>query len=115
LRPRPAIIALVIVLLGSSTGLVEALEAAACLYDGRAFSDGARICVQKGVMMTCGLETGHPQWTLVDDKDLSSRCLAPTDGDIRAAHARFHHHQLLQPAAVTSAKCFYFSGKQYCE
>jgi hypothetical protein len=112
---RSKIIALVIMLVSADTGFAQAPGATACLYDGRAFSDGARICVQKGLMMACGVNTGHPQWTLVEDKDLSSHCLAPTDGDIHVAHARFHHHQLFQPAAVTPAKCFYFSGKQYCE
>jgi hypothetical protein len=88
-----------------------------CVYDDRSFSDGARICVQKNLMMACTVTGQKPLWTLVLDKDLSERCLAP----FQDLNARWHHHVVRRqarvdaPLAAPSAPCFTFNGKRYCE
>jgi hypothetical protein len=88
-----------------------------CVYDDRSFSDGAHICVQKNLMMTCNITEQKPMWTLVLDKDLSERCLAP----FQDLNAHWHHHVVRRQARVdaslsrASAPCFTFNGKRYCE
>jgi hypothetical protein len=92
-----------------------------CLYDDRSFSDGADICVQKNLMMTCTITGEKPVWTLVLDKDLSARCLVPFQLHAADLDARWHHHLVRRqarvdaPLAPTSAPCFTFNGKRYCE
>jgi hypothetical protein len=93
----------------------------ACLYDGRSFSDGARICIQRNLMMTCTLEDARPRWTLVLDKELSSYCVTPTlreaQFDAGAPRPRVRHlrPRVAGPATIGPPACFTFSGKRYCE
>jgi hypothetical protein len=92
-----------------------------CIYDDRSFSDGAHICVQKNLMMTCTVSGEKPVWTLVLDKDLSERCLVPFQLHSADLNARWHHHMVRRqaradaPFARASAPCFTFNGKRYCE
>jgi len=92
-----------------------------CVYDDRSFSDGAHICVQKNLMMTCTVSGNKPVWTLVLDKNLSERCLIPLQIHSADLNARRHHHVVPQqaradaPFAPASAPCFTFNGKRYCE
>jgi len=93
----------------------------ACLYDGRSFSDGARICIQRNLMMTCTLEAVRPRWTLVLDKELSSNCVTPTlreaqfDSGAPRPHVRHLRPRIAGPSTIGSPACFTFSGKRYCE
>jgi hypothetical protein len=88
-----------------------------CVYDDRSFSNGAHICVQKNLMMTCTVTEQKPIWTLVLDEALSERCLVP----FQDLNARWHHHVVRRQARVgvpqtpASAPCFTFNGKRYCE
>jgi hypothetical protein len=97
----------------------SALPATPCLYAGRSFSDGARICVQKNLMMTCTLENTGPRWTLVLEKDLSSYCVTPTLNEtglgIATARPRHLRPPITNPVISRSAACFMFNGKRYCE
>lgn len=91
-----------------------------CVYDDRSFSEGAHICVQKNLMMTCTVIGEKPAWTLVLDKDLSERCLVPFQLHTADLNARRHHMVRRQaradaPRAPASAPCFTFNGKRYCE
>jgi hypothetical protein len=84
-----------------------------CVYDGRSFSEGAHICVQKSLMMKCIMNDEKPLWTLVLDKDLGSYCLTSLQRD--AMHiVRRPHPRLAAPASASTA-CFTFNGKHYCE
>lgn len=84
-----------------------------CVYDGRSFSEGAHICVQKNLMMKCIMNDERPLWTVVLDKDLGSYCLTPLQRD--AMHiVRRPHPRLAAPLSGSSA-CFTFNGKHYCE
>jgi hypothetical protein len=93
---------------------------AACLYQSRAYSDGAYICVQKSLMQTCSSDGTRASWKIVTDRDLSERCVGPTAlGDPAAIrrHVRRTHvaRRRSEPAQPASTKCFGFNGKQYCE
>ena len=93
---------------------------AACLYQSRDYSDGAYICVQKSLMLTCSFDGARASWKIVTDRDLSERCMGPTALNAPAAirrHVRRRHvaHRKSEPAQQASTKCFSFNGKQYCE
>jgi hypothetical protein len=93
----------------------------ACIYDDRSFSDGAHICVQKNLMMTCTVTGEKPVWTLVVDKELNERCLVPLQLHTADVDERRHYHAVrriqarVTPMASVSAACFTFNGKRYCE
>ncbi len=91
-----------------------------CLYEGRSYSDGAYICVQKSLMLNCTADVARATWKIVADKDLSERCVTPTTLGTAPAlrrHARRTHvvRRRAEPAQQASAKCFSFNNKQYCE
>jgi hypothetical protein len=88
-----------------------------CLYDSQAFSEGARICVQKNLMMVCSVNDMRPQWNLVQDKELSSYCLAAIETFHRVSRISRPRVHPRQPATASfeSAKCFSFNGRRFCE
>lgn len=91
----------------------------ACLYESRTYSDGAYICVQKSLMLTCTSDSARASWKIVADRDLSSRCETPVALAVplvRRRHARRTQlaRRRIEPAQA-SAKCFSFNNKQYCE
>jgi hypothetical protein len=98
-----------------------ALSRVACVYDDRSFSDGAHICVQKNLMMTCTVTAEKSTWTLVVDKDLSERCLVPFQLHTVDLNSHWRHRvgrrqaRAEPPLAPASAACFTFNGKRYCE
>jgi hypothetical protein len=94
--------------------------APACIYESKSYSDGAYICIQKSLMLNCSSDGARATWKIVADKDLSERCVAPTAlsyPPVTRRHARrmraIRHGA--EPAQQSSAKCFYFNNKQYCE
>jgi hypothetical protein len=93
----------------------------ACVYDDRSFSDGAHICIQKNLMMTCTVTGEKPVWTLVVEKELNERCLVPFQLHTADVNERQHYHAVrrtqarVTPTASASAACFTFNGKRYCE
>jgi Protein of unknown function (DUF1496) len=91
-----------------------------CVYANRAYSDGAFICVQKSLMLSCIADGTRARWNMVADRDLSERCVAPTalsaaPGPRRHGHRPHASRPRIAPVAAASAKCFHFNGKQYCE
>ena len=95
-------------------------SAPACLYANKAYSDGAFICVQKSVMLSCVADGSRARWNMVADRDLSERCVAPTAPGATLAPRRHGHRPhanrpRVAPATAGGAKCFRFNGKQYCE
>jgi hypothetical protein len=92
----------------------------ACLYDSRSYSDGAYICVQKSLMLTCSFDGMRASWKIVADRDISERCVSPVALSVPSLPHRYSHRarmirHRINAAATNSAKCFSFNGKQYCE
>jgi hypothetical protein len=88
-----------------------------CLYESKAYNEGTYISVQR---LMCSSDGARASWKAVGDKDINERCTAPMTfhypAGLRAhghrRHAIFHR---VRPLAAGSAKCFMFTGKQYCE
>ena len=92
----------------------------ACLYESKSYSEGAFICVQKSLMLTCSSDGMHATWKIVTDKDISERCVSPIAlGVPPSPHRHAHRTRVIRhtinPGGASSAKCFSFNGKQYCE
>lgn len=119
--PRIAQRAILLSLFGSAMMLPvagPAHAASACLYQSRSYSEGAFICVQKSLMQSCTADGGRMVWRIVADNDVSGRCTAPTapvQSRNRAAHRTRIARQVIAPTQENSPKCFFFSGKRYCE
>jgi hypothetical protein len=89
-----------------------------CVYDGRSFSEGAHVCVQKSLMMKCIMNDEKPLWTLVLDKDLSNYCVTPLQREATGNQTPQRHiarHSRLATPVTGSTACFTFNGKRYCE
>ena len=91
-----------------------------CLYESKAFSEGAFVCVQKSLMMACTADGGRMSWKVVADKDITDRCTAPTVQHASPeprVYPRWHHYVMRRsrPPVESPAKCFVFNGVQYCE
>jgi len=48
-----------------------------CLYESQSYSDGAYLCVQKSLMLSCSPNNGRLTWQVVADQDLNNLCLGP--------------------------------------
>lgn len=89
-----------------------------CIYDSKTYSDGAYICAQKSMMLTCQTDGVKATWKIVTDKDINDRCIAPI---VRAniTEPRIRRRHYIRPVAIRpadpNAKCFNFNGKRYCE
>ena len=92
----------------------------ACLYESRTYSEGAFVCVQKSLMLTCVADGGHVSWKPVLDKDISDRCTVPTVQHYPPEPPRAHSHRRHVAVSrirlpIDGSKCFWFNGRQYCE
>jgi Protein of unknown function (DUF1496) len=91
-----------------------------CLYESKAYSEGAFVCVEKSLMLTCVSNGDGVLWKPVPDKDINDRCTAPTvrhDPPQPRLHAHRHHYVVrrFHPMVANPAKCFVFNGREYCE
>lgn len=86
-----------------------------CVYASKNYSEGAFLCVQKSIALTCRSDGVQPVWTTVTDKDLTDRCASaePYSRPHRRLRTalRVHHRSF----SIEGAKCFEFNGKRYCE
>ena len=89
-----------------------------CIYQSESYSEGAHLCIHKGLMLGCTANAGRVNWTVVADRELSNLC----GGEYRARLAPRHRHAQRRRAPVVAAappqaaaKCFVFNGKSYCE
>lgn len=48
-----------------------------CVYNSARFSDGAYLCAQKSMMLTCRVDGTKATWTIVTDKEINEKCTAP--------------------------------------
>jgi Protein of unknown function (DUF1496) len=91
-----------------------------CLYESKAYSEGAFVCVQKSLMLSCTADGGHMSWKPVADREISDRCTAPTVQyvpPVPRVQAHRHHYagRRVHPLVAGPAKCFVFNGREYCE
>jgi hypothetical protein len=104
----------------SGLAAAEPMQSPSCLYDSKSYSDGAYICVQKSLMLTCSSDGTRASWKIVADKDVSERCVSPIALSVPPQPHKYSHRahfirHRTSAAAINSAKCFSFNGKQYCE
>jgi Protein of unknown function (DUF1496) len=91
-----------------------------CLYESKAYSEGAFVCVQKALMLTCTADGARVSWKPVADKDINDRCTAPMvqhyppEPRLRA-HRHHYVVRRFHPLVANPAKCFVFNGREYCE
>ncbi len=125
----PRLSALFAVLTLALPGLCPIQAAAAtplCIYDGNSFSEGAHICAQASLVMTCSIVADRPVWKVVTDREISRLCVTPSR-DATGYRERRHvvrrsPANIAAPPADTavapgggSGKCFTFNGKRFCE
>jgi hypothetical protein len=111
-------LAALIVICGTRAGVAQAPQASLCIYQDKTYSEGAAICAQTRFMMMCSLDGSKLVWKAVADRALADRCLRPTaaaDLPARPLHRQRIARTLPPPVAGTSAKCFTFNNRQYCE
>jgi hypothetical protein len=114
---------------GPRTALAQSADPPVCVFLDRSYSEGATVCPQTRFMLMCSSEGSKLIWKTVSDRSLAERCLRPTTaaGDL-AEPLRQRRLRIARsspppappplaplPAASTSAKCFVFNGKRYCE
>jgi hypothetical protein len=73
-----------------------------CVYDSKNYSDGAYICAQKSMMLTCQTDGAKASWKIVTDKDINDRCIAPI---VRAniTEPRIRRRHYIRPVAIRPA------------
>ena len=87
-----------------------------CIYDDRAFSEGALICVQKSLMLRCERQVGQLIWRVPQDEDFWKSCIG-TGRARPPTRTSYPTRPKVEPLTTTSgsAKCFIFNGSRYCE
>jgi Protein of unknown function (DUF1496) len=89
-----------------------------CLYESKTYSEGAFVCVQKSLILTCTADGDRVSWKPVADKDINDRCTRPTvqhypERTRPPIHRRHFVHRAFP--YVENPKCFVFNGREYCE
>src|ERR1700709_834304 len=49
-------------------------SAPVCIYESESYSDGAYLCIRKGLMLGCATTAGKANWSVVADRELSRHC-----------------------------------------
>jgi hypothetical protein len=115
------IVAVLLACLGATAAQAQTAPASpVCIYDSKSYSDGALICVNRSLMLTCSLDSAKASWKPVTDPKLASVCEAPSARShvVEAPPRPRRRHGIRHPMRVNagrSPKCFVFNGKQYCE
>jgi Protein of unknown function (DUF1496) len=98
-----------------------AAEQPLCVYHNRSYSDGAHICVQRQLMMSCVAEGGRAVWRIIDDVRLAHLCSLPVEAGRltrwERPEARSPERRRRAPVAAEARgpKCFTFVGRRFCE
>jgi len=110
--------------LGSAGPARAADPAPLCIYEGNSFSEGAHICAQASLMMSCTMVGERAVWKVVTEREVSRLCVTPSSRADTSVRSRRHVARYVPSAsaapsvdlpATGSAKCFTFNGKRFCE
>jgi hypothetical protein len=88
-----------------------------CVYASKTYTSGAYLCLNRSLMLSCTTDGGHPAWKAVTEPQLAGACHANEDFYVarRSRHVSYRRRIASPPVPGTSAKCFDFAGKHYCE
>jgi hypothetical protein len=99
-----------------------AAQQALCVYQDRSYSDGAHICIQRQLMLTCSADGARVAWKIVDDRQLANLCTTPIavthwrTPEVRGAPPGRHTPAARRSSAdARNARCFVFMGRRFCE
>jgi hypothetical protein len=91
-----------------------------CVYNSKTYSDGAHVCVNKNLMLTCAADSSKAVWNVATDKDVDNKCAGPavhlSKAQKRAIWQRNNIRRQITPATNPAPFCFGFDdGPLYCE
>lgn len=96
-----------------------------CIYDGNSFSEGAHVCAQGSLVLTCSVAGDRAVWKVVTDREISRLCVTPSREAVgprwrrqvirRAPPSVAPPEDTAAPSVGGPGKCFTFNGKRYCE
>jgi hypothetical protein len=117
-RARLPLLAAALVLPGL-LAVPQAHGAGLCVFESNSYSEGARICTEPGLLMTCSVSGDRALWIVATDKDLTGVCAgSPRRGASRMERRKAGRRAGAEPSpssAESTPKCFTFAGKRYCE
>lgn len=91
-----------------------------CVYNSKTYSDGAHVCVNKNLMLTCAADNSKAVWNVATDNDAHDKCARPvvhlTKAQRRAIWQRNNiRRQIMRPTG-SPPFCFGFDDSPlYCE
>ena len=91
-----------------------------CVYNSKTYSDGAYVCVNKNLMLSCTADSNKAVWNVATDKDAHDKCARTavhlTKAQRRAIWQRNNIRRQITPATNPAPFCFGFDdGPLYCE
>jgi hypothetical protein len=97
--------------------LQMAQAAPLCVFNDGSYSEGARICAEPGLMLSCTISGDRAVWSVVTET--GGVCSSSS----RRGSGRMMRHRMTRRAqpdqsdtpSPDGAKCFTFNGKRFCE
>lgn len=91
-----------------------------CVYNSKIYSDGAHVCVNKNLMLTCAADGSKAIWNVATDKDANDKCARPavhlTKAQRRALWQRQNIRRQIAPPTAPPPFCFGVDDSPlYCE
>lgn len=91
-----------------------------CVYNSKTYSDGAFVCVNKNLMLTCAADSSKAIWNVATDQDVHDKCARPavhlTKAQQRAIWQRNNIRRQITRPTGSPPFCFGFDdGPLYCE
>jgi hypothetical protein len=93
----------------SNTGL--------CVYDDKSYSEGAYLCIERSLILSCELAEGRLVWKIVKERDAGGFCQkrGATASNYHPPPERRPVFHRTSPDTPAATKCFHFNSKTYCE
>jgi hypothetical protein len=91
-----------------------------CVYNSKTYSDGAHVCVNKNLMLTCAADSSKAVWNVATDNDARDKCARPvvhlTKAQRRALWQRNNIRRQITRPTGSPPFCFGFDDSPlYCE